>query len=210
MPRIPSRQPLPPKTPALAPVSTFAECVILRSHLPSGVNIDLDLRAIAANRNPDRARSDSHFPILEPKADVAGGGRGDLPVAGIQLPLVESGDGGEASLDTKTTWHALLPPPTSILCPPNLAPGYMGKFRGRQVEVKRSMVISVCVFLTATWSVPKGAALLVQRLQAYESARCSRTNASTSSLLPLTANLPSGRTDARSRMSAYVGAETTT
>ena len=72
MPRIPSRQPLPPKTPALAPVSTFAECVILRSHLPSGVNIDLDLRAIAANRNPDRARSDSHFPILEPKADLAG------------------------------------------------------------------------------------------------------------------------------------------
>jgi len=53
-------------------VSTFAECVILRSHLPSGVNIDLDLRAIAANRNPDRARSDSHFPILEPKADLAG------------------------------------------------------------------------------------------------------------------------------------------
>src|SRR5439155_27034861 len=50
----------------------------------------------------------------------------------------------------------------------------------------------------------------MQRLQAYESARCSRTNASTSSLLPLTANLPSGRTDARSRMSAYVGAETTT
>ena len=47
-------------------------------------------------------------------------------------------------------------------------------------------------------------------LQVYESARCSRTNASTSSLLPLTANLPSGRTDARSRMSAYVGAETTT
>ncbi len=50
----------------------------------------------------------------------------------------------------------------------------------------------------------------MQRLQAYESARCSRTNASTSSLLPLTTNLPSGRTDARSRMSAYVGAETTT
>ena len=47
-------------------------------------------------------------------------------------------------------------------------------------------------------------------LQVHESARCSRTNASTSSLLPLTANLPSGRTDARSRMSAYVGAETTT
>jgi len=36
----------------------------------------------------------------------------------------------------------------------------MGKFRGRQVEVKRSMVISVRVLLTATWTVPKGAALL--------------------------------------------------
>src|ERR1700693_4807635 len=49
-----------------------------------------------------------------------------------------------------------------------------------------------------------------RRPRPHKSATRSRTNASISSDLPLTANLPSGRTVARSRMSAYVGAETTT
>src|SRR6266851_1259313 len=66
-----------------------------RSHVPSGVSIDLDLRALSAYRNRDRARSDGSFPIPEPEADLAGGARRHLPVAGVQCPLIESRDGGD-------------------------------------------------------------------------------------------------------------------
>ena len=103
--------------------------------MPSGVNIDLDLRAIAANRHRDRARSDSHFPILEPKADLAGGARCDLPVAGVQLPLVERGDRGDVVVGLKDRMARIsgISPFRSKLNRAYTAPGYLGKSEGRQV-----------------------------------------------------------------------------
>src|SRR5260370_30089607 len=97
----------------------------------SGVNIDLDLRAIAANRNPDRARSDSHFPVLEPKADLAGGARRHLPVAGVQLPLVESGDGGDAVIGHEDNVARVTPPAHVHTLSPELSPWVHGEIQGQ-------------------------------------------------------------------------------
>ena len=65
------------------------------SGLPtSGVSIDVDLRAVVANPDRDRAGSVGSFATHEPPAHLVAGARCDLPSTGVQLALVKGGDGG--------------------------------------------------------------------------------------------------------------------
>jgi hypothetical protein len=95
-------------------------------------------------------------------------------------------------------------------CPDQLGEGEVATWAPSSSTLISGPTEGILIDAPLTFENADQIAAWAKRLQAYESARCSRTNASTSSLLPLTANLPSGRTVARSRMSAYVGAETTT